>query len=354
MCKAGRLSFATDLAEAVPERRRRVHRRRHAQPARRRPCRPDLCLRRGGGDRAAHLTGYTVVVTKSTVPVGTGRKVAGDHRAARGPDAAVRRRLQPGIPARRLGDRGFQQARPRRRRLRQRARARRDARGLSAALPARDADRCSPARRPPSSSNTRPTPSSRPRSPSSTRWPTSARRSAPTCRTWRAASASTAASAASSCMPARASAARASPRTRWRCSRPRRTAARRRASSRRSSRSTKPRKTRMAEKIIERAFGGVGGKTVAVLGLTFKPNTDDMRDAPSLVIVPALQAAGAVVRAFDPEGTKEAAKLLGGVDVLRQTPMRPRRRRRRGDADRMERVPRPRSRADEERCSSAR
>jgi UDPglucose 6-dehydrogenase len=72
------------------------------------------------------------------------------------------------------------------------------------------------------------------------------------------------------------------------------------------------RKTRMAEK-VERAFGGVGGKTVAVLGLTFKPNTDDMRDAPSLVIIPKLIAAGATVRAYDPEGTKEAAKHLGGV-----------------------------------------
>jgi UDPglucose 6-dehydrogenase len=69
------------------------------------------------------------------------------------------------------------------------------------------------------------------------------------------------------------------------------------------------RKARMAEKIIE-AFGGVKDKTVAILGLTFKPNTDDMRDAPSLVIVPALQKAGAKVRAYDPEGAKEARKLL--------------------------------------------
>ncbi len=61
---------------------------------------------------------------------------------------------------------------------------------------------------------------------------------------------------------------------------------------------------------IEKAFGGVAGKTIAILGLTFKPNTDDMRDAPSLVIVPELQAKGAVIRAFDPEGAKEARKLL--------------------------------------------
>ena len=69
------------------------------------------------------------------------------------------------------------------------------------------------------------------------------------------------------------------------------------------------RKLEMAKK-IETAFGGVKGKTVAVLGLTFKPNTDDMRDAPSLVIVPHLQKAGATIRAYDPEGRKEAAKHL--------------------------------------------
>ncbi|HLJ52694.1 MAG TPA: UDP-glucose/GDP-mannose dehydrogenase family protein [Rhizomicrobium sp.] len=69
------------------------------------------------------------------------------------------------------------------------------------------------------------------------------------------------------------------------------------------------RKLAMAEK-IEKAFSGVKGKTVAVLGLTFKPNTDDMRDAPSLVIVPFLQKKGATIRAFDPEGAAEARKLL--------------------------------------------
>lgn len=72
------------------------------------------------------------------------------------------------------------------------------------------------------------------------------------------------------------------------------------------------RKKQMADKIIG-AFGGVKGKTVAVLGVTFKPNTDDMRDAPSLDILPALQEAGATVRAYDPEGMHEAEKLLPGV-----------------------------------------
>jgi UDPglucose 6-dehydrogenase len=73
------------------------------------------------------------------------------------------------------------------------------------------------------------------------------------------------------------------------------------------------RKRQMAQRVIKAAGGDVRGKTVAVLGLTFKPNTDDMRDAPSLDIIAALQAAGARVKAFDPEGMKEAAKTLKDV-----------------------------------------
>jgi UDPglucose 6-dehydrogenase len=69
------------------------------------------------------------------------------------------------------------------------------------------------------------------------------------------------------------------------------------------------RKARMAAK-IEKAFGGVSGKTIAVLGLTFKPNTDDMRDAPSLIILPQLVKLGAHIRAYDPEGMNEAKKYL--------------------------------------------
>ena len=63
---------------------------------------------------------------------------------------------------------------------------------------------------------------------------------------------------------------------------------------------------------VSAAAGELKGKTVAILGLTFKPNTDDMRDAPSLDVVPALLALGATVRAFDPEGMDEAAKVLEG------------------------------------------
>jgi UDPglucose 6-dehydrogenase len=73
------------------------------------------------------------------------------------------------------------------------------------------------------------------------------------------------------------------------------------------------RKRAMADKIIAACGGSVQGKTIAVLGLTFKPNTDDMRESPSLDIVPALQEAGATVRAFDPQGMGEAKKMLQGV-----------------------------------------
>ncbi len=73
------------------------------------------------------------------------------------------------------------------------------------------------------------------------------------------------------------------------------------------------RKERMAARVIRACGGTVQGKTIAVLGLTFKPNTDDMRDSPSLAIIPALRKAGATVRAFDPEGMTEARKLLDGI-----------------------------------------
>lgn len=73
------------------------------------------------------------------------------------------------------------------------------------------------------------------------------------------------------------------------------------------------RKSAMAERIRTALGGDASGKTVGILGLTFKPNTDDMRDSPSLTIIPALQAMGAKVQAFDPEGMSEAAELLPGV-----------------------------------------
>jgi UDPglucose 6-dehydrogenase len=74
------------------------------------------------------------------------------------------------------------------------------------------------------------------------------------------------------------------------------------------------RKRAMGRKIISACGGNVRGKTIAVLGLTFKPNTDDMRAAPSLDIIAALQDAGARVRAYDPEGMEAAKHLLKDVD----------------------------------------
>ncbi|MGB5948143.1 MAG: UDP-glucose/GDP-mannose dehydrogenase family protein [Parvibaculum sp.] len=74
------------------------------------------------------------------------------------------------------------------------------------------------------------------------------------------------------------------------------------------------RKLRMAEKIIDACGGNLEGKTLAVLGVTFKPNTDDMRDAPSLDIIPLLQKAGAGIRAYDPEGMEDARKYLSNID----------------------------------------
>src|SRR5919112_3379939 len=76
------------------------------------------------------------------------------------------------------------------------------------------------------------------------------------------------------------------------------------------------RKRAMGRKVVQALGGEARGRTVALLGLTFKPNTDDMRDAPSLSIVQALQDAGAVVRGYDPEGIEQARPLMPGVDFF--------------------------------------
>ncbi len=73
------------------------------------------------------------------------------------------------------------------------------------------------------------------------------------------------------------------------------------------------RKSRMADKIISAANGDVRGKTIGVLGVAFKPNTDDMRDAPALTIIPVLQQAGAKIVAYDPEAMATAKPLMDGV-----------------------------------------
>jgi UDPglucose 6-dehydrogenase len=72
------------------------------------------------------------------------------------------------------------------------------------------------------------------------------------------------------------------------------------------------RKGTMLRKVVA-AAGGVRGKTVAVLGLTFKANTDDIRESPALPLIRGLQAAGATVRAYDPRGMENARAVLGGI-----------------------------------------
>src|SRR3546814_8724126 len=74
------------------------------------------------------------------------------------------------------------------------------------------------------------------------------------------------------------------------------------------------RKRAMGRKILAAIDGPVRGRAIAVLGLTFKPNTDDMRDAPSIAIIRALQDAGAKVRAYDPEGMDAAKAVLTDVE----------------------------------------
>ncbi len=73
------------------------------------------------------------------------------------------------------------------------------------------------------------------------------------------------------------------------------------------------RKRSMARKVVAACGGSLRGKTVAVLGLTFKPNTDDMRDAPALALISALQDGGARVRAYDPEGMEAARGMTEGI-----------------------------------------
>ena len=74
------------------------------------------------------------------------------------------------------------------------------------------------------------------------------------------------------------------------------------------------RKRGMADRIVKALGGSVAGKRVAILGLTFKPNTDDMREAPSLEIIPALRGAGASVIAYDPQGMRAARPLLPDIE----------------------------------------
>ncbi|WP_440659165.1 UDP-glucose dehydrogenase family protein, partial [Ensifer adhaerens] len=74
------------------------------------------------------------------------------------------------------------------------------------------------------------------------------------------------------------------------------------------------RKRAMGRKVIAAAGGDVRGRKIAILGLTFKPNTDDMRDSPAIVVVQTLQDAGAHVIGYDPEGMENAKKVIDGID----------------------------------------
>jgi len=73
------------------------------------------------------------------------------------------------------------------------------------------------------------------------------------------------------------------------------------------------RKRAMGRKVIAAAGGDVRGKGIAILGLTFKPNTDDMRDSPAIAVIQTLQDAGAVIRAYDPEGQDQAKKVIDNI-----------------------------------------
>lgn len=75
------------------------------------------------------------------------------------------------------------------------------------------------------------------------------------------------------------------------------------------------RKRAMADKIVRACGGDVAGKKIAILGLTFKPNTDDMRESPSLDIIPALQKAGATIAAYDPKGMEEAQHMFENITL---------------------------------------
>ena len=105
------------------------------------------------------------------------------------------------------------------------------------------------------------------------------------------------------------------------------------------------RKRAMARKGRSALGGDLRGKTVAVLGLTFKPNTDDMREAPSIPLITALHDMGAKVRAYDPVGMEQAKKVLADVTYCDGPYECARGRRRAGHRDRMGAVPRARSRS---------
>ncbi len=107
------------------------------------------------------------------------------------------------------------------------------------------------------------------------------------------------------------------------------------------------RKRAMARKVAAALGGNLRGKTIAVLGLAFKPNTDDMREAPSIPLITALIDQGATVRAYDPESMEQARERAAGHPLLRRRLCVREGRRRAGHRHRVGAVPRARPQAAE-------
>ncbi len=140
--------------------------------------------------------------------------------------------------------------------------------------------------------------------------PICARKSALTCTTSPAALDWTDALVANFCTPAPALAARASRRTPWHSSARLATLERRVRLIETVVDLNDARKIQMADRVVAACGGSVRGLTIGILGLTFKPETDDMREAPSIPIITELLKLGATVRAFDPQGMNQARPLL--------------------------------------------
>ena len=261
---------------------------------------------------AKAATGYKVVVQKTTAPVGTARKLV--ERAAKKAGKRgdrVRRRVEPRVPARGLGDRDLDAARPRRRsapRRRAREKLLRELHEplylletpiMVTTLETAELIKYAVERVPRDQDLVHQRDGEPVRG-----------RSAPTSRRWRRRWGRTAASAPSSCTPGPATAARASRRTRSRSPASRRAAGVPFRLVEAVVEVNERQKTRMVEKIEARARQSLKGKRVAVLGLTFKPNTDDIREAPALDIMAGLLRARRVrSRAYDPVGMAHVGAL---------------------------------------------
>ena len=315
--RQGRLSFTTVLSEAVSEADAVFI--AVGTPSRRGDGHADLSyVYEAAREIAAALNGFTVVITKSTVPVGTGDEVERIIREVR-PEMRFRGRLQSGIPARRRRDPRFQASRPHRRRHRRRTRQEGHRRNLSSALSQPGADPLSPAAAPPSS----------------IKYAANAflatkitfiNEIADLCESVGADVQEVARGIGldnrigskflhagpgfgGSCFPKDV---RALIKTAQDHEVPMRI-----LEAVETVNDT--RKRAMARKVSAAFAGVLRGKTVAVLGLTFKPNTDDMREAPSIPLITALQDMGAKVRAYDPVGMEQAKQVLDRRDLLPRT-----------------------------------